>query len=224
MIARPAPAAAALSPGRIRAMTLRIYGAPRSRTFRVLWAAEELGLPYENVPVDFGEGSKKPEFLAINPNGRIPAIDDEGFVLFESLAITTYLAKKHGAGKLYPASLPDEARLAQWNLWGATEIETPLIQYVSNRYVLPPEKRNETVATEAEAKLPRPMGVLEAHFADRQHILGGDFTIADLNVGSLLYSAWFNKADLSRWPRVHAWLERILTRPAAQRARKLRES
>ena len=83
-------------------MTLRIYGAPRSRTFRVMWAAEELGLPYENIPVDFAEGSKQPAFLAINPNGRIPAIDDEGFVLFESLAINMYLAKKHGGASSTP--------------------------------------------------------------------------------------------------------------------------
>lgn len=205
-------------------MTLRIYGAPRSRTFRVLWAAEELGIAYENIPVDFGEGSKKADYLTINPNGRIPAIDDDGFVLFESLAINMYLAKKHGAGKLYPAAAKDEARLWQWGLWGANEIETPLIQFVSNRHVLPPEKRNEQLAAEAEAKLPRPMGVLDAHLATRPHMLGADFTIADLNVGSLLYSAWFNKADLSRWSQVKGWLDRILTRPAAQQARKLREN
>jgi glutathione S-transferase len=205
-------------------MTLRIYGAPRSRTFRVLWAAEELGIPYENIPVDFGDGSKKADYLAINPNGRIPAIDDGGFVLFESLAINMYLAKKHGAGTLYPAAAQDEARLWQWSLWGANEIEVALVQFISNRYVLPPEKRNEPLAAEAEAKLPRPLGVLDAHLATRAHLLGGDFTIADLNVGSLLYTAWINKADLSRWPRVKGWLDRLLTRPAALRARKMRES
>ena len=205
-------------------MTLKIYGAPRSRTFRVLWAAEELGLAYENIPVDFAEGSKKPDYLAINPNGRIPAIDDDGFMLFESLAINMYLAKKHGAGKLYPGPAQDEARMWQWGLWGANEIEVPLVQFISNTYVLPPEKRNATVAAEAEAKLPRPLGVLDAHLATRKHILGDPFTIADLNVGSLLYSAWFNKADLSRWPQLTPWLDRILTRPAALKARRLRES
>ena len=205
-------------------MTLKIYGAPRSRTFRVLWAAEELGIPYENIPVDFAEGSKKPDFIAINPNGRIPAIDDDGFVLFESLAINMYLARKHGGGKLYPGSAQDEARLWQWSLWGANEIEVPLVQLVSNRYVLPPEKRNAALASEAEAKLQRPLGVLDAHLATRKHMLGGDFTIADLNVGSLLYSAWFNKADLSRWPQIPAWLDRVLTRPAAVKARRMRET
>jgi glutathione S-transferase len=204
-------------------MTLRIYGAPRSRTFRVLWAAEELGIPYENIPIDFSVGSKEADYLAINPNGRIPAIDDEGFLLFESLAINMYLAKKHGAASIYPPAPHDEARLWQWGLWGATEIEVPLIRFVSNRHVLPPGKRDEKVASEAEAALARPLGVLDAHLATRRHILGGDFSVADLNVGSLLYTAWFNKADLARWPQIQGWLERILTRPAAVRARKLRE-
>ncbi|QJR11879.1 Disulfide-bond oxidoreductase YfcG [Usitatibacter rugosus] len=204
-------------------MTLKIYGAPRSRAFRVLWAAEELGIPYEHIPTDFQDGSKKPEFLAINPNGRIPAIDDGGFHLFESLAITMYLAKKHGGAKLYPATPEAEACLWQWSLWGANEIELPLVQWIGNRYVLPPDKRSETIAAEAEAKLPRPLAVLDAHLANRQYMVGDAFTIADLNVASLLYTAWFNKADLSRWPNVKAWLDRILARPGALKARKLRE-
>ena len=205
-------------------MTLKIYGAPRSRTFRVLWAAEELGIAYEHIPTDFQDGSKKPEYLAINPNGRIPAIDDEGFRLFESLAITMYLAKKHAGAKLYPASIDAEACLWQWSLWGANEIEIPLVQWISNRYVLPPEKRNETIAAEAEAKLPRPLAVLDAHLAKREYMVGNAFTIADLNIASLLYTAWYNKGDLSRWPNVKAYLDRILTRPAALKARKLREA
>ncbi len=205
-------------------MSLRIHGIPKSRTFRALWVAEELGIPYENIPANSAEGAKTPEYLAINPNGRIPAIEDDGFRLFESLAITLYLAKRHGAGTLYPASLQDEALCWQWTLWGATEIEKPLIDFVSHRYVFAPEKRDEKLAAEAEAKLPRPLGVLEAHLSGREYLLGGGFTIADLNVASLLYTAWFNKADLSRWPRVKAWLDRILTRPAAVKARKLRET
>ena len=77
---------------------LRIYGIARTRAFRVLWVAKELGLPYEHIPVEIGEaGARKPEYLAINPNGRLPAINDEGFALWESLAITLYLAKKHSA-------------------------------------------------------------------------------------------------------------------------------
>ena len=204
-------------------MTLRIYGIPRSRTFRALWVAEELGLAYESVPTNFTDDVRKPEFLAVNPNGRIPAIDADGFRLSESLAITLYLAKRHAAGSLYPTRLEDEALAWQWTLWGATEIERALIDLVFNRHVLPPEKRDESIARAAEEKLPRPLGVLDRHLAERPYLLGETFSVADLNVASLLYTAWFNGVDLSRWPRVKDWLDRILTRPAAERARKLRE-
>ena len=82
---------------------LRIYGIARTRAFRALWMANELGLDYEHLPIEIGAGgARSPEFLAINPNGRLPFIVDNGFVLFESLAITLYLAKKHSNGKLYP--------------------------------------------------------------------------------------------------------------------------
>ncbi|MFZ0984452.1 MAG: glutathione S-transferase N-terminal domain-containing protein, partial [Pseudolabrys sp.] len=79
---------------------LRIYGIARTRAFRALWMANELGLDYEHLPIEIGAaGARSPEFLAINPNGRLPFIVDNGFVLFESLAITLYLAKKHSNRK-----------------------------------------------------------------------------------------------------------------------------
>ncbi|HXZ88731.1 MAG TPA: glutathione S-transferase N-terminal domain-containing protein, partial [Candidatus Binataceae bacterium] len=78
-------------------MTIKLYGIPQSRSARCLWILEELGLPYENIPVDFIGEAQKPEYLKINPNGRIPALDDDGVVLFESLAINLHLARKYGA-------------------------------------------------------------------------------------------------------------------------------
>src|SRR4029453_10983790 len=89
--------------------SLRIYGVARTRAFRVLWIAKELDLDYEHVPTEIGPaGARKADYLAINPNGRLPAIDDGGFMLWESLAITLYLAKKHG--RLYPRTLEGEAK------------------------------------------------------------------------------------------------------------------
>src|SRR5262245_4469359 len=81
---------------------VKIYGIARTRAFRPLWMAMELGIDYQHIPIEITDaGAKSPEFLAINPNGRLPAIDDDGFLLVESLAITLYLAKKHSTGKLY---------------------------------------------------------------------------------------------------------------------------
>ena len=111
----------------------------------------------------------------------------------------------------------------QWALWGATEIERPAIDMVSNRYVLPPDRRDAALAQSSQAQLERPLGVLDAQLAGAPYLLGERFTVADLNVSSLLYTAWFNKVDFSRWPRIADWLERCLTRPAARVARKMRE-
>ena len=125
-------------------MALKIYGVARSRAFRTLWMAGELGLPYEHVKVNFADGgTRRPEYLAINPNGHIPAIDDDGFRLWESMAINLYLAKKYGsgAGGLYPQSLEDEARVWQWSFWGMTEVERPALTVLFNR-VGPEDKRD----------------------------------------------------------------------------------
>ena len=106
---------------------LKIYGHPGSRAARPLWVCRELGLQFEHVPTHFADGgTKSAEFLAINPAGRIPAIDDDGFRLAESMAINIYLAKKHG-GELAPKSLEDEARMLQWSFWAMTEVEKSLL-------------------------------------------------------------------------------------------------
>ena len=98
---------------------LRIYGIARTRAFRALWIAKELGVDYEHIPIEIGAaGARQPDYLAINPNGRLPAIEDDGFVLWESLAITLYLAKKHG--RLYPTTLEGEAKAWQWSTEAST--------------------------------------------------------------------------------------------------------
>jgi hypothetical protein len=115
-------------------MALKIYGVARSRAFRILWMAKELGLDYEHVKVDFATGeTRTPAHLALNPNRHVPVIDDDGFVLWESMAINLYLAKKYAAGTLYPTRLEDEARAWQWSFWGMTEVERPVLTALFNR-------------------------------------------------------------------------------------------
>ncbi|MFX6152954.1 glutathione S-transferase family protein, partial [Acinetobacter baumannii] len=92
-----------------------------------LWMARELGVEHENVPVHFRATRESPELMKANPNARIPAIESDGFTLYESMAINLYLAKKHGAGTpIAPASLEEEALATQWSFWVMTEIEKPL--------------------------------------------------------------------------------------------------
>ena len=198
---------------------LRIYGLARTRAFRALWIAKELGLDYEHVPIEIGAaGARKPEYLAINPNGRLPAIDDDGFVLWESLAITLYLAKKHG--RLYPATLEGEAKAWQWSLWAVQEVDRGVNIWSLHAVRLPPADRDPDRLAEALKVLAAPFKVLDGALADRPYLLGPEFTVADLNVSAVISRAI--DMDLSATPHIGDWLKRCLERPAALAARRLR--
>ena len=200
-------------------MSLRIYGIARTRAFRALWIATELGLDYEHVPVEIGSaGARQPEYLAVNPNGRLPAIDDEGFVLWESLAITLYLAKKHG--RLYPTTLEGEAKAWQWSLWAVQEVDRGVNIWSLHAVRLPPEDRDAARRDEALRVIAPPFGVLDGALADRPYLLGDDFTVADLNVAAVISRAI--EMDLSATPHVAVWLKRCLDRPSARAALRLR--
>jgi glutathione S-transferase len=198
---------------------LRIYGVARTRAFRVLWIANELRLDYEHVPLEIGPaGARKPEYLAINPNGRLPAIDDGGFILWESLAITLYLAKKHG--RLYPMTLEGEAKAWQWSLWSVQEVDRGVNIWSLHAARLPPADRDPQQLAEALKVLEPPFKVLDGALAGRSYLLGEDFTVADLNVAAVISRAF--DMDLSATPRVGEWLKRCLERPAAVATRALR--
>ena len=194
---------------------LTLYGAMASRAHRTVWMLKELGIAYHHVPTGFLDGStRRPEFLAINPNGRVPVIDDDGFILFESLAINLYLAKKHG-GPLAPASVREDALATQWSFWVTTEVEKPLLFASANRKLFAPDSRDEEQAQMAIGKLDRPFKVLDAHLAQQPWLLGERFTVADLNVATVMDLAPQCGISLQAWPAVDAWHQRCLARPAA---------
>jgi len=197
---------------------IKLYGVPMSRALRSLWALEEVGVEYENVPVNFLDDAKKPQYLAINPNGRIPALVDGDVTLFESMAINLYLAKKYDGG-LQPKSLEDEARAVQWSFWGMTELEPHLLKILLNRVLLPEDQRDAAEADAGGAALEAPLRVLDGALAEHSYLLGDTFTIADLNVASVLSWASFVGFDLSGFARVKAWFDACLGRPAVARAR-----
>jgi glutathione S-transferase len=200
---------------------LKIYGTPRSRAFRTLWLARELGLDYENIPLNTSGESREASFLAINPNGHIPTIDDDGFILWESVAINLYLAKKYGLGTLYPTTLQGEALAWQWSLWGITEVERPVLTAMFNRALLPEDKRDAAVADAAEKEMQGPLGVLDGALAKTPYLIGNDFTVADLNVAAILAWARPARIDMTPFPSVADWLGRCALRPAAKAARDL---
>ncbi len=206
---------------------LKIYGQARSRTFRVLWMAGELGIPYEHVPVGIGGGEgaecRSPWFLAINPNGRVPAIDDDGFRLWESMAINLYLARKH-ASPLCPRTPKDEARMLQWAFFAVNDLEPRVVAMFQHRVAFPEKKRHPAVADEAEAGLQPKLAILEAELGRQRTLAGDAWGLADFLVASVLATLELMRYDLACYPHLAAWLQASLARPAAQAARAMRET
>lgn len=202
---------------------LTIYGAMRSRVTRNMWLLDELGVPYRHVPVmqayrkaaaDAPITTGSTEFLALSPAGAIPVLDDDGFVLSESLAINLYLARKHG-GPLAPRDLREDAQMMQWSLYAATSIEAQALvvsyAYAENRAGRP-EGRAEIAS--ASVRLERPLDVIEAHLAKNGHPVGGRFTVADINLAEILRYAQAHAPLFDARPATKAWLSACQTRPA----------
>lgn len=198
-------------------MTITLYGVSASRALRSVWAAEEVGIDFEHVPTHFFDDSKTPEYLAVNPNGRIPALVDGDLVLFESMAINLYLAKHYGGG-LYPDNPADEARANQWSVWAISEIEPLQMQIVVQKFFTPEEKRKEHVIASASEGLNRPLKVLDDALAGQAYLLGEAFTIADLNVAGVMHLLTMVGFDFSAYANVSRWLDACYERPSLARA------
>jgi len=204
---------------------LKIYGQPRSRAFRVLWLAKEAGIAYEHIPVSITADNpqcKEPWYVELNPNARVPTIDDDGFVMWESAAINLYLAEKYNCS-LVPATPQGRGRMLQWAFYIANDVEPPLIAMFQNRVLFPPEKRNAALADSAEAQLVAKLKLLDEHLTKNAYFGGDRWDMADFMMASVLYTLAPLKYDLSLYPRFHAWLTASIERPAAREARKLRE-
>ncbi len=200
---------------------LQVYGSARSRTVRTIWMAAELGLTYQHHDLaPRSPGTRTPEFLALNGNGRVPVIDDDGFVLSESMAINMYLAKKHGSA-LYPSDPKNEALMWQWSLWETDRLDRQLTTYASHTTALPEAERNKAIADATWAEIVPAMDVLNTALSKGPWLAGPAFSVADLNVAGALYRGL--SMDLSQWPHAKEWLARCWDRPAAKKARAMRE-
>ena len=205
---------------------LKIYGVYRSRASRTYWMALELGIEFESVPViqgyrlpdplagDAPINTQSPAFLKLNPNGLIPTIDDDGLVLGESVAINLYLASKH-RGPLAAGSLPEEALITYWSIWAITEVESQSIKIVQtyDRDLTETPGGKETIAV-ATRMLKKPISVLDAHLSEQDYLVGGRFTVADLNLVEIIRYALSEKDFFAQYPHVLAWVERCHDRDA----------
>ena len=204
---------------------LKVYGQARSRAFRVLWLCKESNIPFEHVPVTIhvpNAQAKEDWYVKLNPNARVPTIDDDGFIMWESAAINLYLARKYKS-PLWPATPQGEGRAMQWGFFIANDFEKPMVTLFQQTVMLPPEKRDAAVAKAAEAEMVSKLQVLENYLGAHKYFGGDRWDMADFMVASVIYTLAAIKYDLSNYPKLDAWLKASIERPAAKEARKLRE-
>ena len=204
---------------------LKIYGVYRSRASRNIWLANELGIPFEHVPViqvyrlpdPHAPGAplntQSPSFLAINPSGQIPSIVDGDVVVHESLAINLYLARKHG-GPLAPATIAEEGHAIQWSLWAATSVERHALDILYHRIGKPPAERIAAIADAGVEAIRAPFAVLDGALAATGYLVGGRFTVADLNVAEIIRYAQAAPELFTKAPHVAKWIAACQARPA----------
>ncbi len=195
---------------------LRIYGSAKSRALRTLWMAHELGLAYDHKDwLPRSPETRTPEYRALNGNGRVPTIDDEGFILSESMAINFYLARKHNSA-LLPAEVQNQALAIQWSLWETDRLDRQIVNYQRHTKDLPEAERKAEVAKAAWDECVDSLNVLEGALTKSAWLAGAAFSVGDLNVAGALFRAL--SMNLDQWPKVQAWLKRCWERPAAQKA------
>ena len=195
---------------------LKIWGRDTSiNVQKVLWLVNELNLEYERHDVGgaFG-GLDTEEYLAKNPNRRIPTIEDGGLVLYESNAIIRYLAGKYGSADLWPADLAARALLDQWMDWMQTTLYPEFIAVFWAMVRTPKAERDRTAVEAAVGRLGKQYAILDRHLATRDFVSGGGFTAGDIPVGALCYR--YYSIDIARpaLPNVEAWYERLQERAA----------
>jgi glutathione S-transferase len=195
---------------------MKLYGSAGGRSSRCLIALDERGLAYQHVALkpwtELGGGA---ELTRLNPNNRVPVLDDDGLVMWESMAINLYLADQYGRAPLWPADPRERALIYQWSVWGQTEID--VVARHRDRFSGVPE-RVERARLELHGRL----AILNAALTGRDYLLGSDFTLADVNLASTLLEPWeLSKPDGgdvrpgdTDFPAVGAWLTRCTARPS----------
>ena len=196
---------------------LKIWGRTNSvNVQKVLWCAAELGLEYERIDAGMAFGQNDEDwFLAMNPNGRIPVIDDDGFSLWESNTIVRYLAARYGDGDLYPDSAQIRADAERWMDWQLSVLNGPLTVIFWGLVRTPPEQRDAEAIQRGETDTNAALNLLDQHLANRSYVAGSQFTVGDIPVGAMVYR-WFLLPEIERpeFSHLQMWHGRLCERDA----------
>lgn len=201
---------------------IKIYGSPLSSAGRCFWALEELGLSYEVMPLDMRAKEHKSEsFLRLNPNGKVPVLVDGDFVLWESMAITNYLVKKHKS-PLAAQNDHEEGLILQWSFWALVELQEPAVSWLIQEFFVPADKRNHQVIEDAKKSLPQLLKVLDGGLQGNSYLVSDRFSVADINVASVVNVLMGLKYDLSSYINVQKWFKNCADRPAFKKISEMR--
>jgi glutathione S-transferase len=181
----------------------------------VLWCLAEIGIPYERVDAGLAHGrNKEPWYLALNPNGLIPLLQDGAFTLWESNTIVRYLAGKHAFGGLYPASPEARALAERWMDWQLSTLVWPVSIVFQNVVRRPPAERDASAIAHHTAEANRAIELLDSHLAKQPYVAGDAFTMGDIPVGATAHR-WLEIEGIDRPPlaAVRSWRARLAERP-----------
>ncbi|MBT9582507.1 glutathione S-transferase family protein [bacterium] len=202
---------------------MKLYSLPPSpNSFKIAALAHHLGLPLEVVPVDMLNGQhQSPEYLALNPNGLMPTLQDGDFTLWESNAILIYLAQKKPESGLYPQDPKGQALVHQWLDWYHCHWGTAFRPYLVERLFKPQfrgQPGDEQVVAQAEEPFRKVAAVLNSHLSQRPYLLGEALTVADFAVASVMVFANAVQVPLADYPHIRAYADRVLKLPAFAQA------
>ena len=202
---------------------IKLYGAPFSRAGRAIWMLEETGQSYEIINIDprLGE-TRTADMLELNANGHVPVLVDGETTIWESMAVNLYLADQYRC--LMPDTAAGRGHAYQWSFWAMTEAEPPLLDILMHSMFLPEDQRDPALVEAGLETLKGPLSVLDQALTGTPYLLGEDFSVADLNVCSVLGFAAYVQYDFSPYPAVAAWLARCNGRPAAQKMQQLAQA
>lgn len=198
---------------------MKLFYAQNTRAVRIAWLLEELGLDYEIEKFTLGDRAmREPEYLKVHPMGRVPALEDKGVTIFESGAIVQYVLALYGEGRLQPeVGTQDFANYLQWLHYCEGMIMPPINSIVVETILLPPERRTEVNVKRATKLLNQMLMAVNAHLDGRAY-LAGEFSAADIMTGHSIIMSGRLGADFSDKPNLQPYADRLMARPALQKA------
>jgi glutathione S-transferase len=194
---------------------MQLYEFAPTRSIRARWMLQELGVDFEAITINLAAGEHRhPEFLKINPAGKLPVLVDDELVLTESVAIVLYLAEKYPHKGLIPTDIKQRSQVYRWLLFAATELEQPLWRIARHTMLYPELLRLTAEVSLARKDFTDMVAVMEAHLQDRQFMVGNTVTIADFVCAYTL--DWANEVQLlDGCPHLLQYMERMYARPNA---------